>query len=158
MNQYCVVVTNGSKARFFTLQDAEHPETQSSPNLIETSTLLHPDHEHTRKARELQQRANMQEHESKNVPEIHHPEFDQRFATTIVKEVSRMSMRSNRSPILLISKKRMMGHLREAAGTRLKGIETHELAKDLSKLSPRELHNYLAHEKLLPERKGNDSL
>ncbi|VAW82108.1 hypothetical protein MNBD_GAMMA12-96 [hydrothermal vent metagenome] len=154
MNQYCVVVTNGSKARFFTLQDAEYPEIQSSPHLVETSTLLHPDHEQARKTRELHHRANLQELEFDNIPETHHPEFDRRFAHTIVKEISRMSIRSNRSPILLISKKRMMGHLREAADTKLKGIETHELAKDLSKLSPRELHNYLAREKLLPARKG----
>jgi len=154
MNQYCIVVTNGSTARFFTLQDAEHPEIQSSPNLIETSTLLHPDHEHARKARERHQRANMLEIEFQDPPEVHHPEFDRRFINNIVTEISRMSKRTNRSPVLLISKKRMMGHLREAADSKLKGIETHELAKDLSKLSPRELHNYLAKEKLLPERKG----
>jgi len=154
MNQYCVVVTNGSKARFFTLQDAEHPEIQSSPNLIETNTLLHPDHEQARKARALHQRTNMMEIEVPDPPEIHHPEFDRQFAYTIVKEASRMSKQSNRSPVLLISKKRMLGHLREAADLNLKGIETHEVAKDLSKLSPRELHNYLAKEKLLPERRG----
>ena len=153
MNQYCVVVTNGSKARFFTLQDAEHPEIQSSPNLVETNTLLHPDHEQARKARALHQKANMQEIETPEQPEVHHPEFDRKFASTIVKEASRMSQKANRSPVLLISKKRMLGHLREAADASLKGIETHELAKDLSKLSPRELHNYLAKEKLLPERK-----
>ena len=45
MNQFCVVVTNGSQARFFTLEDAEFPEYQSSPNLIEATQLYHPDHE-----------------------------------------------------------------------------------------------------------------
>jgi len=153
MNQYCVVVTNGSKARFFTLQEAEYPEIQSSPNLVEINTLLHPDHEQARKTREYQ-RGNTTEIDTPNSHEVHHPEFDRQFANTIVTEASLMSQHANRSPILLISKKRMLGHLREAASSKLKGIETHELAKDLSKLSPRELHNYLAKEKLLPERKG----
>jgi len=154
MNQYCVVVTNGSKARFFTLQDAEHPEIQSSPNLVESNILLHPDHEHAMKTRELHQHANMSEIAMKDErPEVHHPEFDRRFASDIVKEASRISAVENHSPVLLVSKKSMLGHLREAAHNRLRGVETHELAKDLSKLSPRELHNYLAKEHLLPERK-----
>ncbi len=39
MNQAVIAVMDGTKARFFTLEEAEFPEYQSSPNLMEHQCL-----------------------------------------------------------------------------------------------------------------------
>ena len=47
MNQYCVVVTNGARARFFTLEEPQFPELESGPNLVELKSLQNPQHRET---------------------------------------------------------------------------------------------------------------
>lgn len=160
MTQYCVVVANGSRARFFTLKDAEIPEIQSGPNLIETNDLLNPEHEAT--GSELwseiksgrNRSANGNAHGYDDHRSQHEDEFERRFANSIADEISRMSKEIKASNIVLVSQKRMLGFLRGAISPTLNGTTTTELAKDLSKLKPLELHEHLAREKILPQRQA----
>jgi len=46
----------------------------------------------------------------------------------------------------------MLGFLRSAIAPKFGGIRTKELAKDLSKLNPIDLHEHLAREDLIPRR------
>ena len=154
MNQYCVIVANGTKTRFFTLEDSEFPEIESSPTLVETNTVVHPDHDahHAKspRAEELNVSAKAQKPGySKAASQAH----DRRYVKNIANEASKLNQAQHISALVLVSQKRMLGDLRSAMKNKLQGVNTLELAKDLSKLSPWELHNYLAKEKLLPERK-----
>lgn len=129
---YCVVVANGNQAKFFTLKTADFPEYQPSPNLVETKMLELP------------------ELPPDNYRQQKKIEHNKKFANSIAQTAVKLSRTHNISDFVLVSQKRMLGHLRHAVN-KVKGMNTQELAKDLSKLKPQALHDYLAHEKLLPK-------
>ncbi|NIP74234.1 MAG: host attachment protein [Gammaproteobacteria bacterium] len=161
MSQYCVVVTNGSRARFFTLEPPQYPELESGPNLVERQQLVNParatdDRELWSDRKTGRNRAanggpahGYDDHRSQ-----HTDEFERRFANTIAEECSKLTRASRASDVVLVSQKRMLGFLRSAVQMKLNGVHTVELAKDLSKLSPHEVHAHLSRERLLPRRKS----
>jgi protein required for attachment to host cells len=52
---------------------------------------------------------------------------------------------------MLIAPARMLGLLRQHLDIiRKRGMEVHGLAKDVTKFSPKQIHDYLAREQLLP--------
>lgn len=142
--QYCVVVANGNQAKFFTLEEAAQPEYQSSPNLVETQSINHPDY-HPSWSEERMDDIEIDKHN--NV------EHDRRFASDIAQAASQFTRRHHISDVVVVSQSRMLGHLRQALQQKLRGVSTQELVKDLSKLNPHELHSVLAKEKLIPKRK-----
>lgn len=161
MAQYCVVVTNGSRARFFTLQAAEFPELESGPNLVEHNHLINVErgngtHELWSETKTGRNRApnggpahGYDDHRTR-----HADEYERRFANDIADECSRLSRSEQASDVVLVSQKRMLGFLRGAMENRVNGVNTHEVAKDLSKLSVQALHAHLARENLLPPRRN----
>ncbi len=158
MNQYCVIVANGNKALFFTLEEPAMPEVESGPNLIKHKDLssqeLNPDN--ATPWSESKSGGNRghggQSHGYDDHRSQHDDDVERRFANSIADECKRIT-HNTRSNVVLVSQKRMLGHLRHAIDSRLHGINTHELAKDLIKLSPQDLHQHLAREKLIPERR-----
>ncbi len=161
MSQDCVVVADGSRARFFTLQHAEYPEMQSGPNLIEVNDLIQPEHEmhngelwsETRGGRN--RGANGTSHGYDDHRTQHSEEYEKRFARSVAEEAAKLA-RSNRTRnVVLVAQKRMLGLLRDTLGPLTRtGVEIRELAKDLSKLNPLELHEHLAKEQLIPRRRN----
>jgi protein required for attachment to host cells len=160
MAQYCVVVTNGAHARFFTLQPAEFPELESGPNLVEHNHLINAERESHNN--ELWSEAKTGRNRAPNGGPAHgyddhrtrhEDEYERRFANNIAEECSRLSRSQRASDVVLVSQKRMLGFLRGAMETRMNGVNTHEVAKDLSKLSPHDLHAHLARENVLPPRR-----
>lgn len=161
MHQYCVVVTNGARARFFTLQSTQYPELESGPNLVELHALSNPQHNVAgaqlwSEPKTGRNRGGMggaahgyDDHRSQ-----HEEEFDRRFAQDVAQECSRLSQAHGITEVVLVSQKKMLGHLRAAMDSRVTGMATKEIAKDLSKLSARELHEHLAREHLLPPRRS----
>src|SRR3989304_8495316 len=43
MGEYCVVVADGTRARFFSLESAALPGLESGPNLVEQDCLINPE-------------------------------------------------------------------------------------------------------------------
>ena len=154
MNQYCVVVANGSQAKFFTLENSEFPELESSPTLVEATTITHPDYISIQKYRPFHGQEGLSAGPTTVVSENHIQDRNKKFLKTIAKEADKMNKDFNFSEMVLVSQKRLINDLRLAVTDKVKGVHTQELAKDLSKLGPRELHNYLAKEKLLPIRRN----
>lgn len=142
---YCVVVTNSNQAKFFTLETADFPEFQPSPKLVETKKLKHPYHKNNSAVKTLKRQRDALE--TGNHQKIEH---DKKFANSIAQAASKLTRTHNISDFVLVSQKRMLGHLRHAVN-KVKGMNTQELAKDLSKLNPQALHAYLAQEKLIPK-------
>lgn len=160
MNQYCVVVANGSRARFYTLEDADNPDIESSPNLVETMDLVNPENIHAggqwseNKTGRNRTANSGQAHGYDDHRSQHQEEYERRFANSIAEECKRLSTQKKASSVVLVSQKKMLGYLRNAIASRMSHFKPSELAKDLSKLSPHELHEHLAKEKLIPERKS----
>jgi len=157
MNQYCVVVANGNKALFFTLEEPDIPEVESGPNLIKHKDLncLEPQSNMNWNASKSggNRGHGGQSHGYDDHRTQHDDDVERRFANSIADECKRIT-HNKRSNVVLVSQKRMLGHLRIAIDSRLHGVNTHELAKDLINLKPQDLHQHLAREKLIPERRN----
>ncbi len=160
MNHNCVVVAGGSRARFFTLEEAKHPEIQSGPNLLEINDLVNPERDvhdselwsETKPGRN-RNTAGGPAHGYDDHRNQHADEFERRFARDVAQEAARMTNNQNSKNLVLVAQKRMLGFLRDAMAPLAKsGIKIHELAKDLSKLPPQQVHEHLAKEALLPKR------
>ncbi|MDV3238825.1 MAG: host attachment protein [Gammaproteobacteria bacterium] len=162
MNHNCVVVAGGSRARFFTLRDAEFPEMESGPNLCEVADLVNPENElpgsdlwTNLKSGRNRGGGGSPAHGYDDHRSQHEDEIDRRFARNIAREASRLIQANATRELVLVAQKRVLGFLRnELNGLAKAGVEIRELAKDLSKLSPLELHEHLARERLIPERRS----
>ena len=158
MNQYCVVVANGTKARFFTLEDPDRPEIESGPNLIKQKDLSSLENQKSSDGLWTESKSGGnrghggQSHGYDDHRAKHDDDVERRFANSIADECKRFSQNKN-SNVILVSQKRMLGHLRTAMESRLSGVKTQELAKDLCKLSAHEIHQHLAKEHIIPERR-----
>lgn len=161
MTDYCVVVANGARARFFTLQNAKVPEIEGGPNLVEQgSDLVNPE-------KELPDRAlwssgygrgrtpgGVPAHGYADHREQHDEELDRRFARRVAEETVRLVQANSASHVVLVAQKRTLSHLRPALEPLLRAnIDVREVGKDLSKLSPSELQEHLAKDNVLPRRR-----
>ncbi|MDJ0714087.1 MAG: host attachment protein [Prochloraceae cyanobacterium] len=160
MNQSIVAVIDGTRARFFKLESAKLPEYQSGPNLVESQCLCN-------QANELQGKelwantktgrnrgSNGQAHGYDDRRESHAIEFERSFAKDIVSEIVRLSQVSQAVEVILVAEPQILGLLREVLSPLLvKNIKVIELAKDLCKLTPQQIHEYLAKKNILPARK-----
>jgi protein required for attachment to host cells len=162
MSDYSVVVVDGARARFFTLEPADSPETEGGPNLVERRDLVNPEQKiHSghlwSDAKTGRNRAGGggQAHGYDDHREQHVDEFKRRFAREIAQEAARVAQDNNARNIVLVAQKRMLGFLRSELDPLLKnGVSISEIAKDVSKLAPQELHRYLAKVKILPARRN----
>ena len=161
MNQAVVAVMDGTKARFFTLEEAEFPEYQSSPNLVEHQCLTNMAKEmsgkelwaNTKTGRNRGSRS--QGHGYDDHRQNHISEYERHFAKDISHKIIELLSQWESHLILLVAEPQMLGFVRESLMPHLpRNIKLEALAKDLCKLKPLELHEYLAHKNLVPARKA----
>lgn len=158
MSQYCVVVAEGSRARFFTVEPAEIPELQSGPDLIEHKTMVNPEHKvHDTRLMADRTGSNRsgggQRHEYDDHRGQRDDELERRFARQIARELDSMARGNGTRKVVVCAEKRMMGFLRPTLqGAIPNGVSLREVKKDLAKLSARQLHDHLAREGHLPRR------
>lgn len=160
MNQAVVAVIDGTRARFFTLEPAEFPEYESGPNLVERDCLTNATKEmqgrelwaNTKTGRNRGQSG--QAHGYDDHRQNHVSEFERNFAKEIAGKVLDLVQANHAQQVVLVAEPQILGLLREALSTQLpKQLKVTELAKDLCKLKPLELHEYLADKEILPPRK-----
>jgi protein required for attachment to host cells len=162
MSQALVTIIDGTKARFLSLEQPELPEYESGPNLIERKEVLNP----TKELSGEELWATVKTGRNKGVGGFSHAyddhrqnhldEFDRRFAQTIANEVVNLSQTYQTQRIFLVAEPQLLGVIREALAPLLlknKSIQIQELAKDLCKLKPLEIHEHLAQKNLLPARR-----
>jgi len=162
MSEYVVVVADGSRARFFTLEPAEIPEMEGGPNLVEREDLANPEREaHDRELwSELKTGRNRAPnggpaHGYDDHRMQHEAEFERRFARTVAERAAELARANGTRRVVLAAEKRMLGFLRNELGTLQKaGVEVREVPRDLSKLAPRQIHEHLAREGALPRRRS----
>jgi protein required for attachment to host cells len=167
MRPVLVVVADGAKARFFSLETAEIPEYESSPYLIEDEVLVNPDQDLS--GQELwsgpqSQAGHHQEgkgpaHSYDDRRQKHEMEFERRFAQEIAAEILKRPQTVQAQKLCLIAEPRLLGLLREVLIPALpKTWVLYELDKNLCHLNPQELQEYLANKDLLPSLKKAPSL
>jgi protein required for attachment to host cells len=167
MSPVLVVVTDGAKARFFTLKTAEIPEYESSPYLLEDEVLLNPDQ--SLSGQQLwsgpqSQAGHYQEgkgsaHSYDDRRQKHEIEFERRFAQEIANQILKRTQLHQSQQLILIAEPRLLGLLREVLIPTLpKTLMLSELDKNLCHLTHQELHEYLANKDLLTFPKKAPSL
>jgi protein required for attachment to host cells len=161
MTRDCVIVADGCRARFFTLEPTEFPEIESGPNLIEVHDLIQPEKEmHPRDLWSDSKNGGNRgagggSHGYDDHREQHAEEYERRFARSVAEEALRLARRKDAKNIVLVAQKRMLGLLRNTLHPMLNSdVQVRELAKDLSKLGAHELHEHLAREELIPRRRS----
>lgn len=167
MSPVLVVVTDGAKARFLTLEAATLPEFESSPQLIELENLSNPEQELS--GQELwsgpqSQAGHYQEgkslaHSYDDHRQDHRREYERRFVQAIATHVESLSPTDPAQQLLLVAEPHILGLLREVLLPRLpKTWQVRQLDKDLCHLNPQDLHQYLAEKDLLPPVQGAANL
>jgi protein required for attachment to host cells len=161
MSEYCVVVADGTRARFFTLEAAQFPEMESGPNLIEKKDLINPETEtagrelwtDTKSGRNATSSSGMA-HGYDDHRDRHMDEFLRRFAGQVSTEALRLAQEQRARHLILISSKRMLGFLRGSLVVPPKtDITVNELAKDLTHLSIQDLQTHLDNAGLIRGRR-----
>ena len=160
MNQSVVAVIDGTRARFFTLEQAELPEYQSGPNLIEHEGLsnmakeLHGKELWANTKTGRNRGAGSQAHGYDDHRNSHVGEFERSFAKEIVTKIVSLTQAYQCQQVLLVAEPQILGFLRDVLSLLVpKNLKIRELAKDLCKLKPLEIHEYLAAKNLLPVRR-----
>lgn len=160
MNQILVAIIDGTRARLLTLQQPELPEYESGPNLVEYKSLFNP-------AKELQgkelwatvktgrnQGQGSQVHAYDDGRQEHVNEYERRFVQMIANEIVNFNKNKRIQRLLLVAEPHILGVVREVIAPLVpKNLQIQELAKDLCKLKPKEIYEYLAQKNLLPTRK-----
>jgi protein required for attachment to host cells len=164
MNSYCVVLADALRARIFTLEPADVPALESGPNLVERRDLVNPEREMPERDLWSDAKSGRNRtaggaaqggaaHGYDDHREKHAEEIVARFARETSEAVAEVAAEQQASQLVLVAESRMLGLLRPALGVALKGeVKVQEVAKNLSKLSPTELHTRLADEGFLPKR------
>ena len=162
MCEYYVVAVDAARARFFRLENADVPEFESGPNLVEDGALTNPESEMAGRDVFTDSKTGMARPGGARAPVSyddhraqHLVEFDRRFARKIGRESLKRAKRSGARCVVLASTPEMLGHLRPVLEDITRsGIELREFARDVSKLPALEVQQRLAAQELIPPRKG----
>lgn len=160
MKSYLVISADGARARFFHLEPADVPELESGPNLVEDDVFVNPEREMPHGEMFSEQKSGRNrtsdspmhgydDHRSQHVSEL-----ERRFAQNIAHEAVTRAKKLDARCIVVAADPKLLGMLRpELEKANVPGLEIREVARDVSKLAPQSLHQRLAREHVLPERK-----
>ncbi|QGM20984.1 host attachment protein [Spiribacter sp. 2438] len=154
MADYCIVVANRARARFYNLEHPAQPEFESGPDLVEVTTLAAPElaarHQdlYTDQITGRDRRPGIGGHDYDEHREASDDEATKRFAG----DIADLIRQQGAVHTIVCAEKRMLGFLRSALSTA--GIaEVKEVPRDYTLFEPRELHARLAEEGLIPGRR-----
>lgn len=158
MSSVLVVVADGAKVRFFTLETKEGARGEPCSYLLETKTLVNPDQQ--QKGQQLWsgpesqaghfQEGKSQAHSYDDRRRDHEVEFERRFAQLITEQLLSYTQTAELRRLFLIAEPKLLGLLREVLLPTLpKSLTVSELDKNLCHLTPQELYEYLANKALL---------
>lgn len=159
-SQYLILVADGTCARFFTMEAAALPPLESSPHLMEHEDLVNAEHKlgghdkysSTRTGINLNPRGGPS-HGYDDHRARHEQEHERRFASDIAARALSLAQQHHAAQLVLAAESHMLGLLREALKIPDKsGIDVHDLAKDLTKMSITQVHDQLAAAGLVPVR------
>ena len=159
---YMVVVADGTCARYFTLEWAAQPTIESGPHLLEHDDLVNPEHKQSGGDKYSSSRTGVNlnprggpSHGYDDHRAQHEQEHERRFAKDVATRAVSLALENQAGHLVLAAEKHMLGLLRDALNIPAKsGIEVRELSKDLTKLTPIQIHEHLAMAGILQARQG----
>lgn len=159
MSDYCVVVTGGAHAHFYTLEPAEFPELESGPKLVHCGDLFNPQKESAGKDLYADPKTGRGRaarggpaHGYDDHRSHHKDELDRRFSRKILAEICSLVKANNARCVVVVAPAPMLGMLRqELHALNKRGVEVMKVAKDMTKFSSRRIHDSLAKENMLPK-------
>ena len=163
-SKWCVLVADGTRARFLVLEPAQSSRPESRPQLVEKKNLINPNLDIA--GRDLwsdpktgrgRAGGGGPAHGYDDHRDRHEDEFERRFARQIAEEAASFVHGRIDEQLLVAAQKRMLGFLRPELKRCLKEVRVRELAKDVSKLNPTELYNHLAERNLVPRHSSRQS-
>ena len=156
MNTCCVVAADGSRARIMMIEEVL-PE-EPGPELREVEVLVNventtPDRELWSDNENTNKGSGGSVHAYDDHRGRHRAEFNSRFARRIVERVGVLAGEYHVELIIVLAESKMLGMIRKAwAKHSTCDVFIQDKDKNLSGLTPYELHRYLAREGLLPPR------
>ena len=169
MSEHCVVVSEMAQARFFTLEWEPSLTAEENPFLREVINMENPqrkagDSSYWTDTRRGAQREHQSGQRAGQPAGISHHNYDehrdnneeqntQKFAREVIHNLNEMIEAKHIDHVVLCGETQMIGFLRKALDELPRDkISLDEVAKDLTKFTPRQLHQKLADEGFLPKR------
>ena len=158
MGEHCIAIVSEAEAKFYCLEPVQYPELESGPKLCEMAKILNPekripDREIYTDSKTGRGRAPGKgpAHGYDDHREKRDEESSKKFSRTVVEKVKDLALRRDAKIVIIAAQPKMLGMLRQDIHIlRREGINIEEHTKDLTKLSPREIHEHLAREGLVP--------
>ncbi len=157
-DSHVVVVADGTRARLFILSlDAD-----DGSQLGEVEVLVNPEHRAHDRDKFSDARPGStpapgggRSHGFDDHRAGHDREHEQGFARDIIKHALALAGSRRAGHLVLAAEKRMLGRLRGALELPAhSGIEVSDVAGDLTRLTPERIHEHLANDGLLPQRRA----
>jgi len=150
MNTTCVVVAGAETARFFRVEAVDSPRVAT--RLVESAVLANPPLR--LRGRSVTGRVRTETNTNRQggpvhpiaaQRERHRTELGRRFGDQIARHAAALTKSWKEGTIVLVAERRALGVLRKSVRGKLgSGIKLDEVAKDLVKLTPAELHDHLS--------------
>ena len=147
MEQIIVVAIGNNLARFFTLEQAEWPEYESGPHLIEQSNLA------PSKLSEKGLWTKITKKQSQNIKSLAKDsyKFESKFAREITGEIIHLIRIKQGQKLILIARSPIINLIHKFfTPTLFKSLHIQELPKDFSHFGSKQIHQYLAQKQLIP--------
>lgn len=151
MTSTCIIVADGARARFFTLESTEDPAADGGPRLLEHRDLVNPEADVP--PRGLFSDRSGRGHSSPGGAahglddhrDQHIDELGRRFASRLVSETERFVQVQDARRLIVVAGPKLLGLLRsELQKVRLARVEVSEVAEYMAHSSPAEIHEALA--------------
>jgi protein required for attachment to host cells len=161
MSEYTVVVADTFRARFFTLENARDPETESGPKLMEREGMANPDKELTKTKRAGEGVSGRNRSPSGGIYAFddhrarHEQDALRRFVHKVITQAVRQTRRQDaRRCLVIAAEKKVLGALRqELAAISTNGMEIRECDRDMAGETSAKIQELLARRKLIPAMK-----
>lgn len=160
MSQFLIAAVNSTAARFFTLDSTTLSEHQPGPDLVEQNGLSSTISEQSGEALWGDTKTGRnrgvggQAHSYDDHRQNHLDEFDRKFAHSVATQLVGLAQSCQAQQVVLAAEPQVLGLMRSALTPLLpKQLEITEICRDLSRLRPHELHEYLAEKGQLPPRR-----
>jgi protein required for attachment to host cells len=157
----CVVIADGGRARFFTVDWPKDERFESGPRLREHEDWANPEGKMTGldlftdvKSGRRQSPGGGQAHLMDDHRDRHRREIDRRFAHSLARAIDEFVVKQRATRLILAADPRMLGTLREPLAKQLPSeLKLEELCEDLSWHAVAHIEKVLTKRGLLPEKR-----
>lgn len=148
MERIVVVAISNSQARFFTLEQAEWPEYESGPHLIEQNNL---EHSRLKSDRDLWTKITKKQHQNPRAIKEARYKFERKFAQKITGEIVHLIRIKQGQKLILIARPPILNLIHKSfIPTLFHNLHIQELPKEIGHFSSSQIHQYLAQKQLVP--------